>query len=586
MNIVGLTVGTHDTSATLIAGGRIIGMAEEERFSRIKHDKSFPSGAIAYLLSVAGIRSTELDAVTVPYVPLIAWRSQLSYARVGFPENVSFVGKRFLRDFALLSKQEKSIRNSFAAAGLPISSKCSVIPVEHHLCHAASAYFTSPYDSAAIITWDGRGEWAWQMTAFGRGNSIRVAERQFVPHSLGQLYEYFTMRLGFSEFGDEYKVMGMAAYGKPSFLPAFRELVTIADGKVRINQKKFRHRAGRPRRSGGIDLVSTEYPEPRDESEPIAQEHFDLAASLQARMNEVGVAVARHLRGLSNEANLCIAGGIGQNIVLNQHIASESGFESVFVQPACHDGGLSLGGALEIASRSGAMRERFVMRHSLWGSETSRSAIAAELEVYGLLRFEPENLFQTVAALIAQGNVVGWFQGRAEFGPRALGARSILADPREKVMQDKVNRKIKFREMFRPFAPAVAAEAFGRYFTGAPSNPFMTFSASVRPEARDVLGAVTHVDGSARPQAVDRESSPKFWSLISEFDRITGVPVLLNTSFNVKGEPIVNSPADAIRCFFTTGLDYLVLESFLIAKRPEDLQQLINPAALFSRTQE
>jgi len=570
MNILGLSWLSHDASAALVVGGRPIAMAEEERFSRRKHDASFPRHAIAFALAQGGLVSADVDIVTVPYAPFLALTSRLEYALANFGRDPAFLLRSLRSEWAHWRGLKAAVRVQFEHAGFPLSPKCRVFGLEHHLCHAASAYLASPFERAAILSWDGRGEWPSLLRATGEGGRIEIIDRSFPPHSLGQFYESFTRHLGFGDFGDEYKVMGLAPYGSPDFAEAFRTLVRVVDGHPRIDPARWRYRAHRRNAGDGYRIaMEAVIGGPRRADEPLADRHRAIAASLQSRMNEVGVEIASALRRRTGMNDLCLTGGVAQNIVMNRHIFREAGFERVFVQPASHDGGLSLGGALLAASRAGELKDRFVMRSAAWGPSFDPSAIERELEACGLTYRKTGDPAGEAAALLASGRVIGWFQGRAEFGPRALGQRSILADPRHAGTRDLVNAKIKFREEFRPFAPAVLASRFDDYFAGAPANPFMTFAADARREKAGAMPAVVHVDGTARPQSVDPSHQPLFARLIGDFGDRTGVPVVLNTSFNVKGEPIVNSPTDAIRCFYSTGLDALILEDCLLVKNDD-----------------
>jgi carbamoyltransferase len=567
MNILGLSWLSHDASAALLRDGRPVAMAEEERFSRLKHDAAFPRRAIAFALATGGLASRDVDIVTIPHAPFLAMAPRLGYAADNIARDPLFALRTLRTEFGHWRGLDAAVRGQFARADLPLSPGCRIVRLEHHLCHAASAYLASPFDRAAILSWDGRGEWPSLMRATGHDGRIDVIDRSFPPHSLGQLYESFTRFLGFGDFGDEYKVMGLAPYGRPDFADDFRGLLGVVDGHPRIDPARWRYHAHQRASGDGYRILMADaIGGPRRSGEPLTDRHRAVAASLQQRMNEVGVEIATALRRATGATDLCLAGGVAQNIVMNREIFRAAGFERVFVQPASHDGGLSLGGALAAASAAGDMRERFVMTSTAWGAAFEPRVVEGELRACGLAYRKIDDPADAAASLLAAGRVVGWFQGRAEFGPRALGQRSILADPRRAETKDVVNAKIKFREEFRPFAPAVLAARFADYFEGAPANAFMTFAAGVRAERAADIPAVVHVDGTARPQAVEPATQPLFARLLSAFGRRTGLPVLLNTSFNVKGEPIVNAPTDAIRCFFSTGLDALILGDYVLTK--------------------
>ncbi|HEV8306847.1 MAG TPA: carbamoyltransferase C-terminal domain-containing protein [Methylomirabilota bacterium] len=574
MNILGITYSSHDSSATMIVDGQVVAIAEEERFTRRKHDFAFPRHSVRCVLDAAGLSSRDVDVVALPYRLFNGFLRRAWYGVKNFRKAKSFLPRNIGYELLLAHSFEAKLRGEFRANDLPLAERCRIEMYEHHLCHAASAYLASPHEDALIISWDGRGEWPCILYALGEGPQIRVLDKCYFPDSIGQVYQAVTQYLGFADIGDEYKVMGLAPYGSPTYLDVFRAMLRVDGWKVTVDQGYMnyhiynRHMADRY----SMRLAERLGP-PRRPSEPIERRHQDVAASLQCRVNEIGVAAAAALRAAHPRLrNLCLTGGVAQNIIMNHHIYEQAGYDDVFVGPASYDGGLSLGAALLTAHRADAMKDRFVMRHAAWGQAFSTAQIETELRSYHIPHVRPRDVVATTARLLGEGKVVGWFQGRAEFGPRALGNRSILADPRQPAMKDIVNRKIKFREEFRPFAPSVLAERFSEFFEGCPPSPFMTFSARVKKGAPPIP-AVTHVDGSARPQAVSEHANLRYWRVIKAFEALTGVPVVLNTSFNVKGEPIVNAPVDAIRCFFSTGLDYLVLEDVVVGKG-EDASRL------------
>lgn len=569
MNILGISYLSHDSSAVLISDGVVIAMIEEERISRIKHDNSFPTQAIKYVLREGGIRESEIDIIAIPY----KWHTALGRRAVYGIRNIHKTRSFFLRNvmpqiLGLSTNIEEKIRGLIGRNIGKLSETCKVVFYEHHVSHAASTYLASPFDRSLIISWDGRGEWPCILAALGRGNKIEIIHREYFPNSIGQAYQAVSQYLGFSDMGDEYKVMGLSAYGEPNYMRTLRKFIEIKKGRISINQDYMAYYIYNREMADRFSLNMTrQLGASRHEQEPIEQRHMDIARSLQERVNEVGVEFARFLRARHGDVNLCLAGGVAQNIILNHKIYDEAGFDNVFVQPASHDAGLALGAALLACGDHRDTRQRFIMRETGWGPSFSSHAIRDELKNYGLSFVQVADVERVAARMIANGHVIGWFSGRSEFGPRALGHRSILADPRKPEMKDIVNRKIKFREEFRPFAPSVLAEHFSEYFSGAPVNQYMTFYSSLRNGRGEIIPAVTHVDGSARPQAVFQDCNPAYWRLIDAFRAETGVPVVLNTSFNVKGEPIANSPGDAIRCFFSTGIDFLVLEDCIVFKR-------------------
>ena len=578
MNILGISYLSHDSSAVLISDGNVVAMVEEERLSRVKHDNGFPRRAIDFVLNEGGIQASDIDVIAVPY----KWQTGLARRAVYGIKNISKTRSFILRNVApqllgLSTNIEDKIRGLVTHNIGDLSAKCRIVFYEHHISHAASSYLASPFDKSLIISWDGRGEWPCILAALGRGDRIEVVHREYFPNSIGQAYQAISQYLGFSDMGDEYKVMGLSAYGEAKYMDTFRNFIKVKKSRVAINQSYMNYYIYNRDMADRFSLNMTrELGAARHDREPIEQRHMDIARSLQDRVNEVGVEVTASLRSRFGDTKLCLAGGVAQNIILNHKIFSTAGFEDVFVQPASHDAGLALGAALLASRDHGGERERFVMRATGWGPSYSSEKISGELENYGLSYVRVPEVEKLAARMIADGHVIGWFSGRSEFGPRALGHRSILADPRRAEMQDIVNRKIKFREEFRPFAPSVMAEHFDEYFAGAPVNQFMTFYASLKEGKGDAIPAVTHVDGSARPQAVYQDCNPAYWRLIDAFRDETGVPVVLNTSFNVKGEPITDSPSDAIRCFFSTGIDFLVLEDCVVTKQdPEQIKKFM-----------
>jgi carbamoyltransferase len=442
-----------------------------------------------------------------------------------------------------------------------------VLMIEHHLSHAASSYLLSPHREAAILTVDGVGEWSTATYGKGVENEITLFKEIRFPHSLGLLYSAFTYYLGFRVNSAEYKVMGLSPYGEPVYYDKVRQLIDIRpDGSFHLDMKYFNYLTGLTMTNAKFDKLFGG--PPRSPEKPLEQRHKDIAASVQRLTEDVMLQMTRHLGRETGSRNLCLAGGVALNCVANGRILREGPFEHLFVQPAAGDAGGAIGVASYAYHTLLENERKFVMRHAFTGPGYTDEDIRAFLEGNEIPHTElpREQLLRRVAELIADQQVIGWFQGRMEFGPRALGSRSILADPRNPENKDRVNLKIKFRESFRPFAPAVTADRCSEFFELTEESPFMSLVAQVRPEKR-VIPAVTHVDGSARIQTVDRATNPLFYDLIAEFDRLTGMPVIINTSFNVRGEPIVCSLEDAYRCFIQTGMDYLVLGSFLLDKK-------------------
>lgn len=552
--VLGVNGNIHDSAVCLLEDGRIVYAVEEERLNRRKHYGGPPERALATLARETGIDWRAADHIALPWK---AWRFlahnlREDLARVWTRPALHLHSLAHTLDlFARHLQFEKRLRN----AGRPLHV------VEHHLAHAASAFFVSPFEEAAILTWDARGEDTSTLLSYGKGLDIEAIRRIRLPHSIGHLYAQITDYLGFGK-NDEYKVMGLAAYGSPVHKAFFdRALALLPDGDYRIDRRFLDYYRG------FTEELLREGP-PRGPGEPVTQFHRDVAASLQARLEEAAFHLADFLRRETGSRNLCIAGGVGLNGVANGKLLARGGVDGLYVQPAAGDSGLAIGSAFHVwHTVLRRPRAGFVMRRADFGPAFSQESVAATLRRCKVPFRVTENPAEEGADRIARGEVIGWFQGRSEFGPRALGHRSILADPRDGAMKDRVNALVKNREEFRPFAPALLAEETREYFDADPPFPFMIVVLPVRPEKRPLLGAVTHVDGTARLQTVSRPDDPLFHELISRFKARTGVAAILNTSFNVQGEPIVHTPEDALRTFFASGLDALLIERCLITKR-------------------
>jgi carbamoyltransferase len=576
--VLGLSVYHADASAAAVVDGRFVAGVEEERFRRVKHWAGFPELALRWCAQEAGGSEPGELAVAVARQPrAYLWRK--AALALSHPRSLRRAASR-ARNLAQVATLEGRVASVVGNGHAP-----RLLAVEHHLAHVASAFFCSPFEEAMCLTVDGFGDFVSTMMAVGRGNRIDVLARVHFPHSLGLLYTAITQHLGFLHFGDEYKVMGLAAYGEPRFEGQIALLVpAVAGGGFRLELDYFRHL------SEGVDmtwedgspelgLVYTPKLEqllgpPRRPDEELTQRHRDLAASLQAVYEQRFFALVRALSRRTGLRRLCLAGGCALNSLANGRLFDRTDVEEVFIQAAAGDAGTSLGAALYAHHvLLGAPRSGFVMEHSYWGPQYDegqvRRALAAAFAgsggcdgVYGDVRVETladeERLVEDTAAAIAEGEVVGWYQGRSEWGPRALGNRSILADPRRGDMKELLNRKIKRRESFRPFAPSVLAERTGEWFTVDYPDPFMLKVYPIRPEKRPLVPAVTHVDGSGRLQTVSAANNRRYWQLIGAFARRTGVPMVLNTSFN-ENEPIVNTPAEALDCFLRTRMDRLVM---------------------------
>jgi len=559
MNVLGISSFYHDAAACLIRDGVVVAAASEERFTRKKHDESFPRQAIEYCLSEGRLLVDDLDCVGFYEKPFIKFKRILFSQIATFPRSYP----SFLRAIPSWLHQKLAIP---ALISEELQYDGPVYMIEHHLSHAASAFLVSPFREAALLTVDGVGEWSTATYGRGKDADIDLFREIRFPHSLGLLYTAVTSYLGFKVNSAEYKVMGLAPYGTPKYEREVRELIDVAeDGSFRLDMDYFAFHYGLRMTSDRFHRLFGG--EPRDPEGPLEQRHKDIAASVQKVTEDVMLKMARYLHRETGLRNLCLAGGVALNCVANGRIAREGPFEGIFVQPAAGVAGGALGVAAYLQHHVFGQPRGFIMRSAFLGPAYESEEIRAFLEVKGAVfeEMDREALLASTAAAIADQEVVGWFQGRMEFGPRALGARSILADPRNPANQDRVNRKIKFRESFRPFAPAVLAERAGEYFDLDRESPFMMLVAQTR-DGRSRLPATTHVDGSARVQTVDFETNPLFHDLLLAFGAATGTPVLINTSFNVRGEPIVCTPADALTCFLATGMDRLVIDRFVLRK--------------------
>jgi carbamoyltransferase len=577
VTVLGLSCFYHDAAAALVRDGEIVAAAQEERFTRVKHDPGFPTHAVAYCLGEGGLAVGELDAVAFYDKPFLTFERLLETYLACVPHGLP----SFIKAMPVWLKQKlwtpDVIRKELGYDG-------PVLFTEHHESHAASAFLPSPFERAAILTADGVGEWATTSWGVGAGSEIDLRQELHFPHSLGLLYSAFTYFCGFRVNSGEYKLMGLAPYGEPRYADAIRsELIDLKeDGSFRLNMAYFDYPAGL--RMTGRRFAALFGGPPRPAEGPLTQREMDLARSVQEVTEEAVLRLGQHVHRETGEENLCLAGGVALNCVANGRLLRQGPFRRIWIQPAAGDAGGALGAALlAYYARTGADRQpepSDSMRGGFLGPAFSEGEIAALLRREGV-EVEPlgeEALVERVAALLAEGQTVGWFQGRMEFGPRALGHRSILADPRGTDVWRRVNLQIKFRESFRPFAPSVLAERAADYFDLDHESPYMLLVAPVREaetggegldrrhHTRSPVPAVTHVDGSARVQTVDAARSPLYHRLLRAFEAQTGCAVLVNTSFNVRGEPVVCTPEDAWRCFRRTHLDALALGPFVVTK--------------------
>jgi len=597
MKILGISAFYHDAAAALIIDGEIVAAVQEERFTRIKHDSAYPVYSIDYCLKFAGLSARDLDYVSFYDKPFSKFERLIStyfaFAPKGF--------KSFCVSMPIWLKsklfQKNLLINKLKYLDKSVDWSDRLIFSEHHLSHAASAFFPSPFERAAVLTIDGVGEWATTSLAIGNGNNLDVIREMHFPHSLGFLYSAFTYYTGFKVNSGEYKVMGLAPYGEPRYVDMIKNnLIDIKDdGTFRLNLEYFDY-------CTGLRMTNQRFHElfgapPRSPEIPITQREMDLAASIQAVTEEVVLKLARSIAKETGEQNLCLAGGVALNCVANGKLLREKIFENIWIQPAAGDAGGALGAALAgyylfQGEHRNVVSKRDAMKGSYLGPGFRQLEIESRLKVLGA-KFDilgDKELIDYCAGALVDGKAIGWHQGRMEFGPRALGARSIIGDARSPSMQKLLNLKVKYRESFRPFAPSVLKEDVGDWFELAEDSPYMLFVADVKAKhrvamkdeekilfgidrlnvVRSSIPAVTHVDYSARIQTVNEDTNPRFHALISKFKEVTGCPVIVNTSFNVRGEPIVNTPEDAFRCFMGTEIEVLVVGNCVLKKEYQD----------------
>ena len=599
MRVLGISAYYHDAAAALVVDGAVAAAAQEERFTRVKHDKRFPINALRFCLRQAGLAPADVDAVVFYDKPALKFQrlaqTHLAFAPRGLgtflDAQTSWLGDKLF--------QRRALRRLLSAEmSSDVDWSKRLFFSEHHLSHAASAFFPSPFERAAVLTMDGVGEWTTTSVAVGNGNDLRIVKEIHFPHSLGLLYAAFTAYTGFKVNSGEYKVMGLAPYGTPRFADLIRDhlIESADDGSFRLNMKYFDYCAGRSMTNAAFhELFGGE---PRMSESPLEQRHMDLASSIQVVTEEVVLGLARGVAAETGERNLCLAGGVALNCVANGKLLRTNTFDKLWIQPAAGDAGGALGAALGWYHLHAKQPRTVVkpdgMLGSYLGPRYDADEVVHRLRGAGavLEQCGTEEILDRTAAALAEGKAVGWFQGRMEFGPRALGARSIIADARSTHMQKTLNLKVKYRESFRPFAPSVLREEVGSWFELDDDSPYMLFVADIAAEKRltptsteplygiDLLNqirseipSVTHVDYSARIQTVHSETNPRYHALIKKFFEKTGCPVIVNTSFNVRGEPIVESPEDAFRCFMGTELDVLVVENCYLEKAEQTVER-------------
>ena len=595
-SILGISAFYHDSAACILIDGKIIAAAQEERFTRKKHDSSYPYNAIEFVLNYTDLKMSEIDQIVFFEKPFLKFERLLE-------TYVAFAPKGFIsfsKAMPLWIKeklfQKNYLFNKLKEHDANYKSDKNIFFSEHHLSHAASAFFPSPFEEAIVLTADGVGEWATTTVALGKGNKLEIKKEIHFPHSLGLLYSAFTYYTGFKVNSGEYKLMGLAPYGKPVYEDKVKKLIDIKeDGTFRLDQKYFNYATGLTMTNDKFNNLFGQ--KSRDsKSEKITQFHMDIAASIQKVTEEIMVNLAKSLRKEYGIKNLCLAGGVALNCVANGKILREKIFDNIWIQPAAGDAGGSLGAALALwyieQGNIRSVNSNDEMKGSYLGAEFAQEEIEKELKAVGanFKTFNYEDLINKTANFLSNEKAVGWFQGRMEFGPRALGGRSILADPRSDKMQKNLNLKVKYRESFRPFAPSVLQEDLSEWFDMNVDSPYMLLVANVSSSKkiemndeqkkffgidklnvkRSEIPAVTHVDYSARVQTVKKETNSRYYDLISKFKEKTGCPVVVNTSFNVRGEPIVNTPTDAFNCFMGTELDYLVIGNCILEKSQQN----------------
>ena len=598
MYILGISAFYHDSAACLLKDGEIVAAAQEERFTRKKHDQSFPNNAIKYCLEQLNISASQIDNVVFYEKPFVKFErlleTYLAFAPRGF-KSFAKAMPIWIKD--KLFQKSALINHLKATLDEDINWQERLLFSEHHLSHAASAFYPSPFESAAVLTLDGVGEWTTTSLAVGKGSELKVLKEIHFPHSLGLLYSAFTFYTGFKVNSGEYKIMGLAPYGEPRFADLIREkLISVAeDGSFQLDMSYFNYATGLTMTNKKFNILFGG--PPRSPETELTQREMDLAASIQKVTEDIVIKLAKGISKETGEKNLCLAGGVALNCVVNGILMRKRVFDNVWIQPAAGDAGGALGAALSIWYLHHKKKRKVSsgldsMKGAYLGPDFEDKEIESTLKACGAIykKLEEEDLIEMVAAALADKKAIGWMQGRMEFGPRALGSRSIIADPRSKIMQKQLNIKVKYRESFRPFAPSVLREHVNDWFDHDADSPYMLIVADVQkdkrlamtPDEEKLFGidklnvprssvpAITHIDYSARIQTVHADTNPKYHALISKFKEKTGCPIVVNTSFNVRGEPIVCSPMDAFKCFMGTELDILAIGNYLLIKEEQN----------------
>lgn len=580
MNIIGINAFHGDASAALVCDGKLVAAVEEERFNRIKHWAGFPEQSIRWCLESSGLNVRDIDHVAISFNPRANLLRRVGFVATHWPSPSSILD-RLKRQGKTLGLEEQFAR----ATGVDRSAiRAKFHRIEHHQTHVAAGFLISPFEEAAVLSVDGMGDFTSTLTAHAKGNDWTELNRVFYPHSIGFLYTAITMYLGFPYYGDEYKVMGLAPYGQPEFADFFRKLIRPSGETFALNLDYFTHHRKGIRMSwnDGAPVIEPFYSErlikelgkPRAKDEPLTPRHDNLAKSLQVVTEEIIMHLLQQLHRKTGCKNLCMTGGVAMNSVANGKITSKTPFENVYIPAGAADNGTSFGAAFHVWNRQLKKPRSFIQDHAYWGCESTDAEAVAAAEELGLRYeiLEQDALLDRVVDEMIGGKVVGWFQGKMEFGARALGNRSLIADPRRTDMRDIINLKIKFRERFRPFAPSILEEHVGEWFEIDEPTPYMEKVFPIRQEKHSIIPAVTHVDGSGRLQTVSKHTNPLYHKLITRFYQKTGVPIILNTSLN-ENEPIVRTPIEAMRCFLRTQMDVIVAGNVLILRGPDTTAQ-------------
>ena len=605
--ILGISAFYHDSAATLLIDGKIIAAAQEERFTRIKHDSSYPKNSINFVLDYANLKLSELDHIVFFEKPFLKFERLLETYVAFAPKGFSSFSKAMPLWIKEKLFQKKLLINKFKEQDKNFKLEEKIFFSDHHLSHASSAFFPSPFEEAVVLTADGVGEWATTTVAVGKGNKLEIKKEIHFPHSLGLLYSAFTYYTGFKVNSGEYKLMGLAPYGNPIYEDKIKKLIDVKeDGTFRLDQDYFNYAKGLTMTNNKFHNLFGQKPR-NSENEKITKFHMDIASSIQKVTEEIMIKLAKSIRQEYNINNLCLAGGVALNCVANGKILEEKIFDKIWIQPAAGDAGGSLGAALALwhiqFKNKRLVENNDQMKGSYLGPEYSQFQIESELNSLGAVfkTYDYDELLDKTSDYLSEEKAIGWFQGRMEFGPRALGARSILGDPRSENTQKNLNLKIKYRESFRPFAPSVLEEDVSTWFDMNVSSPYMLLVSKINEDKkipmtsedkilfgidklnikRSEVPAITHVDYSARIQTVNKNTNKYYYDLISKFKKKTGCPVIVNTSFNVRGEPIVNTPSDAFNCFMGTELDYLIIGNCILDKKKQDKNLVKNYSKKF-----